>query len=390
MRLLVALEYRYVRGPDGAVRARAARDYAFWQRYLEVFDEVRVLARVADVAEDVSDVSLAEGDGVTFEPLPAYVGPWQYLPRAAELQWRIHRAVGRADAILLRVPGIIGTQAWLAARVQGAPFGLEVVGDPWDALAAGTRMTVLRPLIRRGFAAALRAQCRGASAVAYVTRETLQRRYPAAADAFTSYYSSVELSADALVAEPRTFEPADRARLGLVAVGTMTVAYKGYDVLLRALALIPPDERPSLTIVGGGRLREDYQRLAGELGVGDDVRFTGQLPPGTAVRDELDLADVFVMPSLTEGLPRAMIEAMARGLPCVGSHVGGIPELLDASQLVEPGDAAALAGHLRRLLGDPERLAQASARNLEEARDYQSTRLQARRRAFYRELAARS
>ena len=63
---------------------------------------------------------------MTFEALPSYLGPWQYAPRAPELQYRIHRAVRGAEAILLRVPGALGLQAWLAARVLRAPFGVEV------------------------------------------------------------------------------------------------------------------------------------------------------------------------------------------------------------------------------------------------------------------------
>ena len=60
----------------------------------------------------------------------------------------------------------------------------------------------------------------------------------------------------------------------------------------------------------------------------DRVRFRGQLTTPVDVRAELDRADLFVLPSRQEGLPRAMIEAMARALPCIGSSVGGIPELL--------------------------------------------------------------
>jgi glycosyltransferase involved in cell wall biosynthesis len=84
-----------------------------------------------------------------------------------------------------------------------------------------------------------------------------------------------------------------------------------------------------------------------------------------------------------------MVEAMARGLPCVASDVGGHSELIDASLLVPAGDVDALAQKLHAVTGDPERLAQLSAANLERARDFRDALLQPRREEFlrtYREI----
>ena len=161
-------------------------------------------------------------------------------------------------------------------------------------------------------------------------------------------------------------------------------------MLLAALAKRPAQKRPRLTLVGDGHLLERYRQMANDLGLSACVRFTGRLPAGEGVRKELDAADVFVMPSLTEGLPRAMVEAMARGLPCVGSTVGGIPELLPAEDLVPPSDAAALAAKLVDVLDDPARLTRMSARNLETSRQYAASIQEERRRAFYRELRDRT
>jgi glycosyltransferase involved in cell wall biosynthesis len=79
-----------------------------------------------------------------------------------------------------------------------------------------------------------------------------------------------------------------------------------------------------------------------------------------------------------------MLEAMARGLPCIGSTVGGIPELLPAEDLVPPGDAVALAAKIREVAADPERMARMSARNLAKAEEYRDEALRERRLAFYR------
>jgi glycosyltransferase involved in cell wall biosynthesis len=85
-------------------------------------------------------------------------------------------------------------------------------------------------------------------------------------------------------------------------------------------------------------------------------------------------------------LPRALIEAMARGLPCLGAKVGGIPELLSPPELVPPGSVGALAAKLQEMLADPQRLEQLSRDNLERARRYHVDVLRPRRQAFYRSV----
>jgi glycosyltransferase involved in cell wall biosynthesis len=107
---------------------------------------------------------------------------------------------------------------------------------------------------------------------------------------------------------------------------------------------------------------------------------------GEPVRRILDAADLFVLPSRTEGLPRALVEAMARGLPCVGSAVGGIPELLDDSELVPAGDPAFLAAKMHEVLRDPARMETMSRRNLAAALEYCGSAIADRRRSFYRHV----
>jgi glycosyltransferase involved in cell wall biosynthesis len=97
----------------------------------------------------------------------------------------------------------------------------------------------------------------------------------------------------------------------------------------------------------------------------------------------LDRADLFVHPSRAEGLPRAVIEAMARGLPCVASRAGGIPELLSAEDTVPAGDARALARKIAEVARDPARLSRMAARNWARAQQYREDVLAKRRAQFY-------
>ncbi len=177
-----------------------------------------------------------------------------------------------------------------------------------------------------------------------------------------------------------------RGRFTVIFVGSLEHYHKGPDLLIGALATcVSAGLDLVLTVIGDGSRRRDLERLASEMGCGDRVVFAGQIP-STAVAAQLDRADIFILPSRHEGLPRAMIEAMARGLPCIGSDVAGIPELLPPDALVPSGDRDALAARLQQVVGDTAWMTNMSARNLHEARAYRAAVLQQRRLGFYRRV----
>jgi glycosyltransferase involved in cell wall biosynthesis len=131
---------------------------------------------------------------------------------------------------------------------------------------------------------------------------------------------------------------------------------KGHDVLLEAFAGIAsrvPDAR--LVIVGDGGFESDLATLAASLGIAARVTFAGA-ESATAVRDRLAQARCFVLPSRSEGLPLALLEAMAAGAPIVVTRVGGIPEVVgdESAVIVPPEDATALAAALVAVLSDDE------------------------------------
>ncbi|MDG6100824.1 glycosyltransferase [Dactylosporangium aurantiacum] len=386
MRLVVSCEQRYVRTPDGRVWSTTGGAYDFWQRYLTVFDEVRVVARVAERPGRPPDARRVDGEHVTVRAVPHYVGPLQYLLRLRGVRAAVRTAVEPGDAALLRVPSPIGTLLHRRLRRRGWPFGLEVVGDPYDVFAPEVMRHPLRPLLRAWFTARLRFQCRTAVAVAYVTERALQSRYPAAPGAVTAAYSSIQLDEPAFVDRPRA-PAAPKVAVRLVSVGSLEMPYKGIDTLIEALPiLVRAGLEAHLVHLGDGRCRPDLERLVRQRRLGGRVAFAGAVPPGAAVRLFLDDADLFVLPSRTEGLPRALIEAMARALPAVGTRVGGTPELLDPAHLVPPDDPVALAYAITALVADPAAAAAASRRNLARARGYAADTLARRRTDFYRAL----
>ena len=388
MNIVVTCDYHFERSPDGAIWGNGPVTHTFWTRYLAVFDKVRLVARVHDISAAPTGQQPANGNGVEFVPVLDFTGPREFLLRKRAITAVTARAIADGDAVILR-PGVIGDCLKPVLRRTGRPYGVEVIADPYDVFSPNAMKHPLRPIFRWWFPRKLRQLCLRACGAAYVTEHALQRRYPPAPGVFSTHYSDVLLTPAAFVAGPRSAPPGTPARLLLI--GSLAQLYKAPDVLIDAVAACVRDGLAlELTIVGGGKHQSELEARAASLGLAGAVRFTGNLAQPDAVRAELDRADLYVMPSRQEGLPRAMIEAMARGLPCIGSTVGGFPELLSGEDLVPPNDAPALARKIREVLADPARMARMSARNLAKAGEYSPDVLTSRREAFYEHVKSQT
>ena len=390
MNVTVTLEHRFDLAVDGSVWTSGQGSYEFLQRYLEVFDSVTVVARIQRVSQISSGWIRADGERVSFVQVPYYLGPWQYLRRVLQIKRLLGNVARSSEAAILHAPSMLTNHLVEAFTDRQHPYALEVVSDPWDTFAPGVIRHPLRAYFRARFSRDLKRQCKDSFATAYVTREALRCRYPSRPDAFWASYSDVELGGEAFALNPRAGYPAGRP-IRLIMVGSLAQLYKAPDVLLDAVEICTRQGLDlRLVLVGDGKYRPYLERRVACLGLGERVRFAGALAPGKEVRAELDEADLFILPSRTEGLPRAMIEAMARALPCIGSTVGGIPELLLEEDMVPAGVAMALAQKIMEVVRKPIRLASMSRRNLSHSRQYHETILRKSRSQFYEYVRAKT
>lgn len=166
----------------------------------------------------------------------------------------------------------------------------------------------------------------------------------------------------------------------LLSVGR-AVPKKGYDDLIDALALLPPELHWRFVHIGGGALRRRLERQAAGKGLGARVAFRGAQSQ-EAVLAAYRAADLFVLaPRIADdgdrdGLPNVLVEAQSQGLACVSTAVSAVPELIadgETGLLVAPGDSAALAHALARAIADPAlraRLGAAGAARVRAAFDH--------------------
>ncbi len=382
MKLIFADEIRLRSAPDGSVWSSGWGAYQQFASYLSVFDSVEVVCRIRSESDCLAKGIRCDGPGVSFRPLPWYVGPSQYLAKARMVKRAVRAAYDGEAAYLLRVPSHVASLLQRILVREGHPYGVVVVADPAGDFAPSSNHHPLRALFRMKYTRDLRRACRDAVTAAYVTEEALQRAYPPSPGALTASYSDVMLTDEWYADRPRKYAHQERAFTALH-IGSFVQMYKAQDVLLRALAKCREEGlNLHLTLAGEGRHRLAMEDLAARLGLQSEVTFLGSVPHGESIRRLLEAAGLFLLPSRTEGLPRALLEAMASGLPCIASRVGGVPELLADEDLVPAGDAEALATKICEVVSSSSRLEAMSRRNLATARRFHLSRLSARKEAF--------
>lgn len=383
MNLLVTCEFRFFQTPDGKVWTTSSFKYDFWCRYLTAFEKVTVIARIKPCQIADKKWQQADGTNVSFFALPYYQGLIGLALKLPALILRLKQAMKLNGLFLCRVPSQTATLL-IKLLPQKRAYALEVIGDPYDVFSAGVGNKLIAPLLRASSTKALKVQCQKALGVSYVTQDYLQQRYPPGRNSITSHYSSIMLSDEQFADQAKNYHSPARK---LLFVGSVEQLYKAPEVLLDALSLlIKYDSNYSLTFVGSGQYLSQLEQQAAELGIKDNVNFVGEVA-SHQVLNYLQQADVFVLASRTEGLPRATIEAMAQGMACVGSDAGGIPELLAPEYCVPAGNSQALYATLKQLTNDIDCLNQQAKRNYHRANDYRLAVLTERRNQFYCQLA---
>lgn len=363
----IGTEVRMHRDADGRTKAyHNAAAYGNWKPYGLAFDDVAVVGRV-ELSMPGEHGVYVDGPHVGVIPLPFYHGLPALLLKLPMVARRVF-SLGDRDSIFIgKLPEPISLLLFLRARFLRATFVGLVVSEPvqlYRALFPG----LVGRLLAGVFSRVTRGCVRRSSAVIYVTQRWLQRLYPALPTTPTLGHNRIDLDG-LLVGQPREYAARRDTPFRLVAVGSMESAYKGFDELCTIVRILRERGHDvELTIVGDGRERATIQAHARSIGVGNAVHFTGHIEVTEEIRSVLDASDLFVMASLVEGLPRALIEAMARALPAASTRAGGIEELLDDECLVAIGDTTALTNVIEGLLTDPGELDRLSRVNWDRAR----------------------
>lgn len=359
----------------------------FYQRYLRVFDQLRVANRVIDEDELRETRVPIEDKRIEICHLPIFHGPKQYIKEYFAVGHAIRNVVEGCDAAILRIPSTVAQRVGRQVLKVGMPYAVEVVFDAHDGISATPN--IFEKLLWRIIDYKMRHLCRHANGVSCVTSHYLQQRYfSLKPNHFESYYSTLNLdksfftSTRAFPSHHTTF------KIAHVDLQIRLHARKGTDVLIRAISKLKKEGIVVNVDFAGDDWGNNKQEI---LNYAKVCEVEGQVScPGFLSREALskflDDADLFVLPTKAEGLPRVIIEAIAKGLPTITTPVSGNPELIPEEYLVKFSDVDTLAEKIKRLVTDKIAYEKASKENFEHSLQYEGSILQSRRDEFYTKL----
>lgn len=338
--VIVVLEHRFYRVGDEVYTALSF-PYSYWKEYLEFFDQVKVVARVKRVSQVREGFVKASGENVSFRDVPYYQGLAMFFIMLPFLIVNVARSVRVGQFFLLR-SGNVANMAFFFIAISKKRYIREYPGSIKDGIVG---MMGTSPLYR-GIA----------SFSDWLAR--LQGRYSRANSFVSDYCCSLygskrpsfvfsSFNSDEIKARKRTYGATTDSTLSLISVGRLEKE-KGHLSLLEAMVeMKTKSEKVSLTLVGEGSDRARLERYAQDNRI--DVTFLGSVTKREYLFQTVLTNDVFVIPSITEGMPRALLEAMALGMPCVGTRVGGVPEVLEESSMCPPNESGKLADNILKL-----------------------------------------
>ncbi|NIF53331.1 glycosyltransferase [Burkholderia sp. Ax-1724] len=360
----------------------------FAARFTENFSSVCIAARSFPAQHARGD--LVTGEATHFVDLGNPRGVKALIGHLPRLIWRIWCVIRDADLLVLRFPGNLSLLAMLLCQASGKPFSAEIVADPGDYFSDTASSHPLRHIARRVHCWATRHAAKHGRTVRYVTVGALQAIYPPRAQARSFGFSDAYLPDELFELRDDTYtrRNAETGVFRIVNVAMMHNESKGHSVLLKAMAVLRARGlNVELTLIGDGAQRGTFEQLAAQLGLGDCVHFAGALS-GDDVLNIVSQHALFVLPSLQEGMPRALLEAMAVGIPVIATQVGGVGEVLELASLIPPADIDALSEKIMHVATDAQWCDQQKKRQYETVRRFRYSDLQAQYRHYCEALKA--
>jgi glycosyltransferase involved in cell wall biosynthesis len=299
-------------------------------RYYYLADNLKIAIRVnhLSVNQKTNNLSQITHKSLDIIECPNLASIKSFLSNHRKAKKILSQQIDCASIIVIRLPSLIGFKAAKIVRKKRKPYIIETVACPFDAYWNRSLFgKILAPIVYF----IMRKEVKKAKHVIYVTNRFLQNRYPTNGESINCSNVVIK-NIDEKVLKNRIEKinlqkKEDQIILGTV--GAIDIPHKGQANVIKMLAKCEKKGISNLQyqLVGGGN-QTQLKKLAKRYGVLDKIQFLGTLNAND-VFAWLDTIDIYIQPSLQEGLPRAVIEAMSRALPIIGANTGGIPELIN-------------------------------------------------------------
>jgi glycosyltransferase involved in cell wall biosynthesis len=316
------------------------------------FEQVTVFAPTA-TGESYFSGHRVDQPNVTVAPLPFYMTHAQAYRRYGAIKRVFAQHADTLDAVVARGTAPLAYLLWRMVRDRNVPFVYHFASDPFEIIARSRKYRGLYGLFARaayGFEFAIQKRIVRRN-FAFASGEALAARLRESSMDVQSVITSAlrdedfYVRADCCLARP----------VRLLFVGYLRPEKRVED-LLEAVRLLRERGTDAVAdVVGSGEHRPALETMAQRLGVREHVTFHGHAVAGRELNSRYEAADVLVFPSLSEGSPKVVLEAMAHSLPVVATGAGNIPEMLAGGErglIVPRDDPPAVAEAVARLIDD--------------------------------------
>ena len=389
MDLLFVYDDKIAQDAEGNYYVGSAFSQSVFDRYLEHFDSITLLMRKARISPDDTE-AFARMNKLNSSRINVIIYPDRRESFRSFFSIRVFRKIRKIirdnvrqdKAVIIRVPSDSGTYAARCCRRMGKPFLAEAVGCPWDSL---WNHSIKGKFLAVGVWRRMKYAMKHAPYAVYVTNEFLQKRY--STNGIAAAISDVELHPmDDSILQKRLEKIENHSgKIKLATAAAVNVAFKGQQFVIEALAKLKEQGNTNFEYhLAGGGDNSALKNLTEGLGISEQVIFEGSLPHDKMFA-WLDDMDFYIQPSVVEAMPRALIEAMSRGLPAFASRVGAMPELIGEKNIFAKKDVNAIAEYLNGLT-DEKAKAMAEA-NFDYAKGLQKEQLEKKRNDFYAAFA---
>ena len=352
---------------------------SIWQnRYLKIFDEVIVYAR--KVKTDSCSEAMSDCPNVTFSLTELGTNKIDLILKNKMIYNEIEALVAQVDFVIARM-GFFGVLAARCARKMGKPYVCEVVGSSWDDL---WNYSFFGKIAACWLQPQVKYEVKKAKYAIYVTQKYLQKEYPCEGKSIgISNVALQNVSKEILekrIERIKAFDLSKPFILGTAAA--LDVPYKGQRFVIRAMKRLKEEGYCCKYLLAGNGNRDVLLQEAEKNGVADDIIFLGAIPHDK-MQSYYKSLDVFILPSLQEGLPRAVIEAMQCALPVIGFRTAGIPELIDEKYVCPQKSIKDLFNIIKWVIDHNEEQIKIAKRNFNKSYDFLEDFLNKKRIVFY-------
>ncbi len=354
-------------------------------RYLDVFDTIKLIIRIEKKSEiNLHTHKIVSDKRIEIVPVPFFQGPISFFKNFFRINKSLKNISNDCSLSIIRIPSTIGFMVYFKFRNKFNVTGFEILANPLELFQ--NKKWSLSGLFYYSYHIMQKHCCKNGIANAYVTSYTLQKVYkPGKKTLFTTNFSSVNI----LKKQFTGF------RDGILDIGNIKICHvshpirtndKGHIQVIDMIADLRSKNYPvRATFAGDGDKIDSFKAYASSKNVEKYISFVGFLEYNQLF-ELLKKSDIMVFPTVSEGLPRVIIEAMAVGLPCISTPIGGIPELIDDEFLIPINRVKSYVEKIIECIDDNALYIKTSQKNYNKSLEYEAENLKKKRIEFYKFL----